>query len=239
MRRTAAAWVVVLLTSAATSGASVPVTTCGQVVSGRGELVGDLDCGLYGGSAAVTVRGRLDLNGFAIIGNPGLNAVSCVVKCNVSGPGLITGAAAGVSTQWPNGATIHVRDVTIDGNTGAAVDGARVSVKESVITNNGSADPPVSFPFTGGVSGGRVKIVDSTLTNNFNFGVRGNKVRLIRSTATGNGTNPGCLVNIPNWGCADVAGFEIPRVRPSSTCGTSRRLAFAPFNPSWGVCASD
>jgi hypothetical protein len=239
MRRTATAWLVVLLTSAAASAATVPVTTCGQVVIGRGELVGDLDCGLYGGTAAVTVRGRLDLNGFTITGNAGLNAVSCVVKCNVRGPGLITGANAGVSTEWPNGAKIRVRDVTIDGNTGAAVDGSTVSVKDSVITNNGTANPPVSFPFTGGVSGGRVKILDSALTNNFNFGVRGSKVRLIRSTATGNGTNPGCLANIPNWGCADVAGFEIPRVRASSTCGTSRRLAFAPFNSSWGVCAND
>ena len=53
----------------------------------------------------------------------------------------------------------------------------------------------------------------------------------------GNGTNPGCLPQSQNLGCADIATLNFPRVTRTSTCGTSRRTAA--LNESWGVCTDD
>jgi len=242
MRGTTGLWLLLLLGCSAGSAAAarIPVTTCGQVLRGHGELTGDLDCGLYAGTVAVTVRGKLDLNGFTITGHPGLDAINCDVKCKVRGPGRITGAHNGVSQVRNSVAVIvRVRDLTIDGNSGAAVDGTYVQVKNSIVTNNGNPNPPVEshFPYTGGVTGSRVKILGSTLTNNTNFGVNSADIRLIRSTVTGNGTNPGCLPQSQNLGCADIATLNFPRVTRTSTCGTSRRTAA--LNESWGVCTDD
>ncbi len=113
----------------------VPVTTCGQVVTGAGALAGDLDCSGHAGHA-VHLTGRLLLGGFTLTGNPAFDVVRCVSgSCAVIGPGTVTGGQDGIRSD--RGARVQANAIV----TGNAGDGVRadlaVSVLDATISNNG------------------------------------------------------------------------------------------------------
>jgi len=211
----------IALARAASAGSPVPVTTCGQTVTGTGQLVTNLDCS---GTAddAVKLSGKLLLNGFTLTGNPAFDVVRCAVgACRVSGPGTVTGGSAGVRSK--SRAKILRSTVSGNGGDGVRADGS-ASIKESTVTGNAGA----------GVDSDRTaKAKLSTVTANGLDGMKGLRVALSSSTATGNGTDPSCGVTDD---CADLAAATLPRVTATSACDTSRDTE---NGGTWGVCAND
>lgn len=237
--------VITTLLSAVASAAPVPVpvTTCGQILEKRGELVGDLDCSAFPGDAVkLENRARLTLNGFTLTGpTPGITpsakpAIRCAGRCRVEGPGVITGLSSGVLANLVVVGSRTVRPwVRVDGvefavgltaiNAGGVAGTGRAIVKNCLISGGSGAI----------IGGYGARIVDSTVTGNSLFGARTDQrgVVLRRSTVTGNGFDANCgSVAV----CGDVLSAKRPRVSRTSTCGTSLDLtALIP----WGVCSGD
>ena len=169
---------VLLATGApAARAASIPVTTCGQVVMGVGELTGDLDCSADPGEA-VKLTGRLLLNGFTLTGNPADDVVRCETGgCIVEGPGTVTGGMDGIRGDR----TVKVRlGVIVTGNADTGVRAkASAIVSDSTITANG---------VDGIEADASVKLAGTTVTGNGGDGVRAKKrASLKTSTVSGNG----------------------------------------------------
>jgi hypothetical protein len=142
---------------------AVDVTQCGQIVpaGAAGVLVADVDCSLQYGSYAVVLsdRATLRLNGFTLRSN-----AKCLGRCRITGPGEIAptepscsgetvidtyGVFAGgklslddvVLTSWGFGTwageRLRARGVQVSGQCiGLAGNLARLSVRDSIITNN-------------------------------------------------------------------------------------------------------
>lgn len=251
--------------SPARAGTPVPVTTCGQQVQGAGQLTADLDC-TGSGDEAVKLNGTLLLNGFTLTGDAGFDVVRCLVgACRVIGPGTVTGGADGVRSDrgarvegaavvtgnsgdgvrtdktakitnasvTANGGdgvrsktTAVLNGAVVTGNAGTGVrTDATANVKASTIDGNGDAG--IDSEKTAKAS------ASSTVNGNGFDGIRGLRVQLLDSTATGNGVDPACDV-IDD--CADLAAPLLPKVRGTSTCGTSRNTE---SGLPWGVCAND
>lgn len=211
------------------SAAPIAVTSCGMVVKGSARLAGDLDCSAHPGHALI-LDGKLDLQGFSLIGNPGWVAVDCgsVGKCGVKGPGEIRGAAVGIS-----GYKILVsRGVRIADSAETGIVAAIAKLNRAIVEQNGNG--ATSSPGGGGVWAGVVSATRSEITGNAAFGVFGNggAVRLVNSTVTGNGVASPLACGTAL--CADVVSFLRPRVF-RTTCGTSMHVTGA----TWGVCAGD
>jgi hypothetical protein len=233
-----------LFAFAATVGASLPsgaattqVFYCGQTFRGRGILIGNLDCTGFGGTGVTIERGGLNLNGFSITGAAQFG-VHCLTTCLISGPGMISGNGLdGIRTEgW-----VALRGVTVSNN---ALDGvnarnsssaSRVTASDSTIVNNG---------FNGIESDSSVILRRSSVTGNGEHGIdvgaqycdTTGRLLLFRSTVSGNATS--CSVSPV---CADLSACgrnnRAPRVRNSSTCGTSYIRGSA--GESWNVCSQD
>ena len=95
----AATTVALLVSGSVALAVPIPVTTCGQVVQGTGQLVADLDCSAVADDA-VKLAGRLLLGGFTLIGHPAFNVVRCRTGAwRVTGPGTMTGGLDGVRSD--------------------------------------------------------------------------------------------------------------------------------------------
>jgi len=235
----AAASLAMMLGRPVTAWAQVEVNTCGQSVSGRAVLTGDLDCTGFDGHAVIVEIGRLDLNGFTITGG-NFYGVACFRSCKIVGPGTITGSQRNGVTVWGK-ATI--RGVAITGNGQEGVEARSVEIRDSTITGNG-----------GGIRADRsVKVRDSVITGNAGSGVvvgvldyighgmfECRKARMSigdSTTITGNGLGADCGVS---WACADLVSCpKAPRLRGAVTCDTSLVNGSALPGESWGICTLD
>jgi hypothetical protein len=230
----------VVLSASQADAALIPVTACGTVVSGRAELLGDLDCSTYPGSAVVLVgRSQLRLNGFTITANTSMQdvdvaGIQCVSTipgkkeiCKIHGPGTIVGGTIGID----GGMKPCISDVTVAGAGTVGVLGGSVMIRHSVIQNNGGL--AVQYD-GGGVRASAVSLRDCDVSGNAEHGVwaNGGRLRLVKSSVTGNGTAPGCATE-PNL-CADLVSYATPQLM-GSTCETSTR----PNNTTHGVCSND
>jgi hypothetical protein len=221
------------------AAAATSVFYCGQTFRGRGELVTNLDCTGFGGSAVTIERGRLNLNGFSIT-NAGQYGVHCLNSCQIVGPGLIQAHGLdGVRTEgW-----VGVRNVMISGNTLDGVNArnfssaSRVVASDAVITNNG---------FNGIESDSAAMLRRTTVTGNLEHGVdvgifdcsTAGRLLLFRSTVTANAA--GCSASPV---CADLTSCgnndRAPRLRSESVCQTSYVRGSGDPGQSWDVCSQD
>lgn len=232
--------IVMLLSASPGAAVRTPVTTCGAIVSGSAELVGDLDCSAYTGSAVVILgRGSLRMNGFTISANTSMQDVDLAgiecrasipgktERCKIYGPGTITGGTIGID----GGLAPCISDVTVVGAGTVGVLGGKAVIRGSSIEGNGFL--AVQYE-GGGVRASSVALSRSEVTGNAEHGVwaNGGRFRLIRSSVVDNGTSPSCAVE-PNL-CADLISYDTPRLR-ESTCGTSKRVN----HTTLGVCAND
>lgn len=248
----------------ALAAAPIHVTVCGQDVKGVGILDANLDCSAVPDDA-VSLNGRLMLNGFTLTGNPGFDVVNCKKgSCRVTGPGTITGGSDGIRSD--NGATVEAGAIV----TGNASDGVRTDavakVLDSSVTGNGgdgvrsSASATITRSTISGNTGdgvaakATVNVNASVIDSNNGRGVDSEKtVKATNlSTVTNNGLDGllGTQINIKDTNatgngtsptcspssCADLAAAHKPSVRGTSTCGTSRNTV---FGGTWLVCSGD
>jgi hypothetical protein len=216
------------------------VTTCGQVVVGKGRLVADLDCtGIT--QPAIEVDGRLDLGGFTLTGGGTNFAIHCVShRCKIFGPGTITGPG-GVGVLGRN--RLLMKDVTLTDMAGG--------VSVSSTDGRGAATfQRCTFTDTGyGINAEtRAKLIDTTITGTHRFGVMAapafsndgspcetRSLTLTRSSVSGATDDPYCATNI----CADLITCGKPPKLAKSTCGTSCRGGTGIPCTSWGICTND
>jgi hypothetical protein len=235
----AAALLAMMLGRPVTAWAQVEVNTCGQSVSGRAVLTGDLDCTGFAGHAVIVESGRLDLNGFTITGG-NFYGVACFKSCKIVGPGTIKGSqrqgvtAAGKAT---------IRDVAITGNGQEGVEAGSVEIRDSTITGNG---------YSGIRADRSVKVRDSVITGNAYSGAvvgvldyighgmfecRKGRMSIGDSTITGNGLGADCGVS---WACADLESCpKAPKLRGAVTCDTSLVNGSGLPGESWNICTLD
>ena len=181
---------VAILAAGSTAGAvAVAVTTCGQTVSGVGQLIANLDCT---GSSEPGVRLQdasiLDLAGHTLSGGNG-DGVSCEGRCAVTSTkdaGMVTGFAGdGIvsrSATFEDG-QVRVDDLTVadNGGYGIRVDmpAGSVAVRHSTVSDNGAI---------GVYSPGRLRVATTTVSGNASVGVfGGGQVDVLRSLVTLNG----------------------------------------------------
>jgi len=99
-------------------------------------------------------------------------------------------------------------------------------VSRSIITGNGCG---------AGADGGRIRLSQVTITGNAAGGVYGGGMHLVDSSVTGNANDSRCGVDLA---CADLVAFERRPGLRNSTCGTSAAAETLPTT-SWGVCSAD
>ena len=185
----AGAILTLVMAGAAPAGATaVPVTSCGQVVDGLGELTGNLDCtGSSQPAVHLNHASTLDLAGFTLSGGSG-DGVECEGRCAVistsdggtirdfGGNGIVNRSLA-----FEDG-SIRVNHLTIQGNGAAGVtldqpDGT-VAVSKSTVTGNGGI---------GVFSPAQLRVSKTTVSDNGFEGVVGGAVQVLESLVTGNG----------------------------------------------------
>lgn len=215
---------------------TIPVTTCGQLIKGNAELVGDLDCSGVGGPGIQFESGSLALNGHTLR-TPSTNvAVDCIGNCKVVGPGTITGTGSGVNARR----ALKMTDVVL------TVDGSAVGLDSTQGKGRGIIRNCTISDSTTGIS---VKVplrmFDTVVTGTQYSGLeislapgedRCSSVLLKRSSITGSGTDPSCGVS---RNCADIMSCDKRPRLLESTCGTScAGNTVVPCTP-WGFCSGD
>lgn len=200
----------------ATSAHAIPVTTCGQVVKGTGDLVADLDCSGHLGRS-VQLIGRLRLNGFTLTGNPASPVVYCNIgSCLVSGPGTLTGGSRGVTSD----VGVTVVDATVTSNTGDGVFSFRSArIKgAAVITNNGGNGVRASRIVS--VVGGKQALPDTVISGNGGDGIQAVRAARVQSgVVTGNAGD-----GIETEGAASLAASTVQTNGFDGVRGLSVRL---------------
>lgn len=203
--------------------ASTTVTSCGQVVTGKAVLAGDLDCSAYPGHALV-LDGTLVLNGFTLTGNPispgDYDTVACTGTCRVTikGPGTIVSGTNAVE----GGKVIVTKEVTIRDAANWGVRGTSVRILHSAIQNCGHGIAVAIFG-GGGVTGETITVSRSSLDGHGSYGVNATTRATLRH------------VHVLGNPIADIRSFEKPTV-VKTTCLSSRRESLI---ETWGVCAAD
>jgi len=229
---------VLLNATLAGAGVTVAVTTCGQMVDGRGVLAADLDCSTFQGSAIGVRKGVLELQGFTVIGGAN-DAVSCVRNCRIVGPGIVEGGARAAVTG--SGAVVVV-GASIIGGQAAGVDALkRVRLVDTSVSGGGQwavrgravrlTASTVSSSETG-IIAGSVKAKDAQISSNSRVGVNATKLRAIATEISANGFDLGCTMAI----CGDVVTERRPRLGRGSTC---ERSVDTVNGGTWGVCVDD
>lgn len=274
-----------LLGVSARRAAAVDVTQCGQTVP-PGEtavLLNDLNCAVTQGFCGVDgpacttnaecpsgfcyfygIRisrgGSLDLSGFTI---DGVNAaivgagVFCDGRCELRGPGAVTGFPDGVTGGTR--CSIRAEDLTVSGNSGSGIGESTATLRLRNVTASGNG--------TGGVSGRNVVVDGVTANDNGIIGVFGTRIRGHNLTANDNAGGPGVRaftsMRVTNLTALNNAGFGVwaggarldastvtgsqlqdiattrrPRLT-STTCGTSARMDGNQIVGTWGVCTND
>lgn len=198
------------------------VSECHREVKGRVRLASDLLCpgGSTNGVALLMKRGRLYLDGHAIVHQPGAgkqNGIQCNRRCTIVGPGVISGfdlSAAITAVGAIRLENVSVMDNDVDGVRGNRL----IRIESSTIERNGRA----------GVSAHeRVRLENTVVAENQGFGVLDPTSELC---------NPGPN-GVPHaYGCADVQATSKSSVDGTLVCGTS--LEFDTPN-TLGICADD
>lgn len=218
----------------AASAPTVPVTTCGQLVTRGtiGYLTGDLDCTATPDAPAVSVdrHARLDFRGFTITG--GRFGVWCgsdyddvsadVGRCQIVGAG---GTIEDANIYGIGGGGVVASNLTIRNSFYDGIFASTVKLSNSTITGNGGNGVGAYHD---------VKVVGSTVTGSGYVGLESlqRRVKVVDSTVIGNGTDPQCA-SLP---CGDLSSPRHPSVK-NTVCESSIKLT----NPigTWGVCALD
>lgn len=194
----------VTIVSIAPAHAATPLTACGESVVGKAVLTADLDCSGQPLPAAVRLApgATLDLAGFTLRGGIA-DAVVCQGSCKVV-------------TSQPGGMITDAGGNGINAN-GDNVRGGNVLVNAVVISGNG---------LSGIEAAGRVKLFDSTLSDNGANGVNADGGKIIGSAVARNGVSG--VAGGGNWRVSDtvvednaqvgVAGFNI-KVKSSIISG--------------------
>lgn len=198
------------------------VSECHREVKGRVRLTSDLLCpgGSVRGVALLMKRGRLYLDGHAIVHQPGAgkqNGIQCNRRCTIVGPGVISGfdlSAAITAVGAIRLENVSVMDNDVDGVRGNRL----IRIESSTIERNSRA----------GVSAHeRVRLENTVVAENQGFGVLDPTSELC---------NPGPN-GVPHaYGCADVQATSKSSVDGTLVCGTS--LEFDTPN-TLGICADD
>jgi len=214
--------------NAAQPAPPVDVTTCGQVVTGAGRLVADLDCTGQAGlsmSAAIMVRhhGSLDLDGHTLIAGPGAAAVACGALCKdgvnyCEGDCTIYGGTITVPTATGIlGRNVMLHDVTVTVNTWGVIASRKLTIMDSTIGGSDYVE----------VEGRWIKIYRSTLIGSGLAGIstapRNSSLKLFESTVSGHQ--------------CDLSTWRLPRLHDSS-CASSCGGGHDGLGP-WGVCTDD
>jgi len=213
--------------NAAQPAPPVDVTMCGQVVTGAGRLVVDLDCtGQLGSmSAAIMVghHGSLDLDGHTLIAGPGAAAVACGAlckdgvnycegDCTIYGGTITVPTASGIS-----GRNVTLHDVTVTVNTWGVIASRKLTIMDSTIGGSDYVE----------VEGRWIKIYRSTLIGSGLAGIstapRNSSLKLFDSTVRGHQ--------------CDLSTWRLPRLH-DSTCASSCGGGRFGTEP-WGVCTND
>jgi hypothetical protein len=211
--------VVITLFLAATAHGKTAVTSCGMTIDGNAELTADLDCSGFAGHAVI-LDGSLALNGFTLTGNAtdpaGYSVVDCTDKCHVKikGPGTIVGGATAVSGRE----VVVTKEVLVRDAANWGITGAKVRVTRSHVHDNGFA-LAVGLDGGGGVWGGKVVTVRSTIERNATYGVNAN-VRATFNCATSAATASSTSVRTCSRGCTTRAATTA-RARASRRPGAS------------------
>lgn len=237
--------------------AAVPVA-CGDTLAGSGILTGDLDCTFP--QEPITIRhGRLDLQGFALIGG-----LVCEGSCKVANGTLGGGITAAKSIGLRN--VVKYGDLLAEGN--IVVKDSTVSFGQRCLSSYSGKVTVVNSVVDWceqavGASQSHAKVTGSTITNARHQGVLGTRVILKNSSVAGSGFGVECghspLDRICDGGadeglecgpgvdcvggnclrgaiCGDVLSFKRPAIR-NSTCDTSVVANSAPL--SWYECGAD
>ena len=178
-----------VLGAAPASAAPVPVTTCGQVVHGFGQLTGDLDCtGQSDPGVRLGHGSKLDLAGFTLAGGDG-DGVACDGRCAITSKedgGTIAGFAGhGVVSRPAVDSNVGVRVnrtiVRDNGGNGVWIDELRgsMTITKSAILGNGGM---------GVFSPDRLRVGRSTISGNQLEGANGDTVLTLYSLFELNGT---------------------------------------------------
>jgi hypothetical protein len=164
---------VALIAGAAVGRAGQKEVTCGDTFVGRGNLMGDCTGNL------TVQKGTLKLNGFTITGT-GVNAVTCLNRCKIIGPGRIIGGGSDRGIFGQDRVTLV--DVEVSGHTSLGVRseccGGMKLTRANIHDNGGT-----------GIQSSKIKGRDSEIKNNGLHGIvstyRG--VRLKRCQIWNNG----------------------------------------------------
>src|SRR4029453_2373390 len=218
MPRYTAFLLLALVARPATAFGVTPVTTCGQMVEGVGILQADLDCTAVGGDAVTLAnRSTLKLGGFTLTANSG--GVECFGSCRVLGPGTIArafpsviGPDACIGVSGVHGTRVTVRDVAFSQFRWAINSQNRARLERVTVTDG----------CFGAASGGSVRIIDSTITDNLGYGAR----------SLGRVTGIGCAIHRQ---LRDLGSSTPPRVR-DTTCITSSDDSSPAGIDFWNVC---
>ncbi len=185
--------------------AAADVTTCGQIVAGKGELIADLDCTGFPGAAVIVNKGSLNLAGFTLTGGDD-DGVFCDRSCRVfsdpPGGSIVGSGFQGIESDR----SVRAEFITVSGSGWEAIEaGERLFARGVLASGNlvtGGTAALSAFP-------GRIKLRESTVTANAGVGVwsgksavlvdsdvtandadgvgASQKVKLKRSTVSGNG----------------------------------------------------
>jgi hypothetical protein len=227
---------------AALAGPAVPLTNCGQTVTGAVYLTADLDCTGQSGHGVFFdgVRGRLELRGFTL-SNAEMDGVECSGRCDIVGPGAIVGSGGQGVRAMPRRTTID--DVTISGSRYDGVASQNLVLRNSRVIDNGGS---------GIVFGVRALLLQSEVSGNQWDGIEGpfyggyagredrcfgtKEARLLDSAVTGNRLSAECG---SSRDCADLRSCRQPRLDVTSVCETSLVEPAGVVDANWGVCSAD
>jgi hypothetical protein len=234
--------VLLLATSASALPTVVTVTTCGQVVPKRaiGLLTAGLDCRGLPNDTAIRVEkgGTLDLRGFPLSG--GKIGVECVTPCALSGPDCFVptkctiknGTVQDSTGTGIAGGDLTIESVTVQDHDLRGIDGGRrVKITDSTITNNGGE----------GAVADNLIVRSSTISGNGKVGLAAVKAIVKQSTVVDNDASPTCT-DPAAAPCYDIGSARHPSLR-DTTC--KRSFAFTTLGPnkcldgSWCVCSED
>ena len=168
---------------------TISVTTCGQTVSGRASLTGDLDCtGLPDPGVRLTSNSTLDLAGFTLSGGDG-DGVECEGVCKIisSEPGgtiadfLGHGVVSQGSVKGAGRIRVGKSIVRDNGGHGVFVNEAEgnITVSLSDIRTNGGA---------GIITPDRMRVGRSVVSGNALEGAYGDTLKVNKSLFELNGT---------------------------------------------------
>ncbi len=210
MRRLASSMVVIAgLLVLGSAARAVDITECGQVVPERqvANLVADLDCtdtSKYELSAITLRRGAtLNFDGFSLIGPNTPEFVTGVdchpPPCRVNGPGTIEGFRRALRGE-PG--AVRITDLDIIGGAGENIHAVRLILTRCTVSRGAGirthsdrhrpgkltiTDSVISDSLSEGISGGIVKLRNTTVTANDGDGIQAEKVVARDSMIVDNG----------------------------------------------------